>query len=120
MSTPNRRFLLDENVRIDLARFLKAGGFDVLLAPKSAPDSKLAAISKKEKRVLVTNDSDFEDYAKNTIYAVVLLKVPQSKASTLTLAFDRLLRKDEDMAGKIVVLRAHDEDVSPLTTELKE
>ena len=57
--TPNLKFLVDENVRTELSRFLRIQGFDFKLAPKGASDKQLALISKTEKRILVTNDEDF-------------------------------------------------------------
>lgn len=54
LSTPNHKFLLDENVKAILSRFLKSEGFDVKLASKTAPDLKLASRSKEEQRILVS------------------------------------------------------------------
>lgn len=55
-SVRTRKFLLDENVRIELYRFLKRKGNDVKILGKSVSDEQLAAVSKKEQRILVTND----------------------------------------------------------------
>ena len=119
LSTPNPRFLLDENVRTGLAQFLKANGFDVASASKSAPDSQLAEISKKEQRILITNDSDFEEYTRNQIHAVILLKIPQNDEESLVSSFKRLITKNENLLGKLVVLKKDGEDVFPLAVEFK-
>lgn len=41
LSIPTLRFLLDENVRIELSRHLKEKGFDVKSMPKSTPPQTL-------------------------------------------------------------------------------
>lgn len=66
---PAPKFLLDENVRRDLYRFLKARAVDVGLISKSTSDSNVALKSKGEGRVLVTNDRDFCKYDKNEIFS---------------------------------------------------
>ncbi len=98
------KFLLDENVRIELLRFLKSQKLDVKSAPRSTADSVIAAQSKKEKRVLVTNDEDFCIYDKKQIFGVIWLKIPQDKPQTLTHAFGKLLNECKDFSGKIVTL----------------
>ncbi len=53
------RFLSDENFRSDVVKFLQNRGHDVKVAPKGSLDRHVAALAKKEKRVLLTNDTDF-------------------------------------------------------------
>lgn len=77
-SIPTLGFLLDENVRIELFRYLKHKEFNVKLAPKSTPDSRLANLSKREKLIIVTNDEDFTDYLRGEVFCVVWLRIPQS------------------------------------------
>lgn len=101
--TLNHKFLLDENVKVVLSRFLKSEGFDVKLAPKSASDSTLASLSKKEQLILVTNDEDFQWYSDKEIYSVILLKVPQNDNESLVKVFNKLLSEFSSFAGKIVV-----------------
>lgn len=80
-STRKPRFLLDENVRVELARSLIDQGFSVQIAPRSASDLYLAKISKQEKLVLVTNDKGFCDYTREEIYSVVDLFCQTCKRS---------------------------------------
>lgn len=101
---PNHKFLLDENVKAMLSRFLKSEGFDVKLAPRTAPDSKLASLSKEEWRILVTNDEDFQWYSKREIYSVILLKIPQNDNETLIKSVHKLLSEFNNFAGRIVVV----------------
>ena len=53
-------------------------GFSARIAPKGASDETLAQMSIKEKRVIVTNDEDFSEYPKSTVFSVVWLRIPQN------------------------------------------
>lgn len=103
------KFLIDENVRIELLRFLKKEGYDVKSPTKRAVDTKVAFISKREKRILVTNDSDFTDpelYSQDELFAVVWLRIPQSESSKLNVSFKRLLLEyKENYKGKLFLLK---------------
>src|SRR3989344_783433 len=112
------KFLLDENVRIELTRFLKSKNFDTKLAPKSTDDSTLTSISKREKRILVTNDQDFTNCDKDTLFSLVWLKIPQNDANALIKSFDKLLTEFSDFYGNIIVLRPNDWESFPLVEEL--
>lgn len=105
-STPSLRFLLDENVQVVLAKTLSAGGLDIKLAPKSVSDSALAALSKKERRILITHDEDFEWYTKDQLFSVILLRIPQNNSSGLVESFQKLLSEFKNFPGRIVILRA--------------
>jgi len=76
-STPTLKFLIDENVRTELTAFLKKEKYNVkTIVPKSS-DSEISALSKKELRILITNDSDFSKSLRTEIYSVVWLRIPQ-------------------------------------------
>jgi len=47
-ATPNHKFLVDENVKQILLKFLKSQEYDVQVSAKGSSDAKLAALSKKE------------------------------------------------------------------------
>ncbi|OGY22762.1 MAG: hypothetical protein A2172_03950 [Candidatus Woykebacteria bacterium RBG_13_40_15] len=114
LSTQRSKFLLDENVRVELANFLKSKNFDIKLAPKSVSDSTLALISKKEKRIFVTNDEDFVDCDRDTIFSLVWLRVPQNDAELLIKSFNKLLEEFSDFSGNFVVLEPNTWESSPL------
>ncbi len=103
-STRKIQFLLDENVRKELLSFLQKMGFSASIAPKGASDETLAQISIKEKRVIVTNDEDFSEYPKNTVYSVIWLRIPQNDPQSLLTMFDQLLKEYNDFNGKLIVL----------------
>ena len=117
------RFLLDENVKKDLLKFLKSEGYDVIFKPKGLSNGKLAEFSKLERRVLVTNDFDFTDpasYAKEEIFSVVWLTIPQNKPDALLKSFSRMLKgkpKPEDFEGLLITLKEHDFETSHLSSE---
>lgn len=111
------KFLVDENVRHELFVFLKNEGFDTKITEKGASDAKLTGISLKEKRILVTNDNDFEICSKSEIFSVILLKIPQSDRGGLIKAFRRLIKKNVKLGGKIVVLSPNDENIFNLAEE---
>ena len=105
--TPISKFLIDENVRRELYKFLKQKGVDVKLTTKGCSDQTLSDISKSEKRIIVTNDEDFSKYSQDQVRAVIWLKIPQNEEATLLKSFDKLLAAKKDFAGKLIIL--HDE-----------
>ena len=102
--TPSHKFLLDENVRIELSKLLISEGFDVKLAPKSSADKTLASISLKEGRILVTNDGDFSRYSSDKVFSVVLLKIPQKSVEDLKSSFANLLIGLREFKNQLVIL----------------
>ena len=114
------KFLLDENVKIRVGRFLKSEGFDAAFAPKSFPDSKLAGISKSEGRIIVTNDSDFRkpfEFPKERVFSIILAAIPQDKPEAFIPAFSRLLKektKSSDFEGFLITLKKEDFEVTEI------
>lgn len=86
-SPPELKFLLDENVHSQLGSFLKASSYNVLIAPKGSSDTVIAELSLAQKRILVTNDSDFES---KTPARSVLCNTPQNAADGLINAAERI------------------------------
>ena len=117
-STLNLKFLLDENIRIELSRFLKDQGIDFKLVPKRATDKQLASISKAEERILVTNDEDFQWFTKEKIYCVIWLWIPQNDPKTLISSFKRLVKECKDFQGNIITLTPKDWNSTTLYEEV--
>ena len=115
------KFLLDENVKKELLKFLKSEGYDLTFKPKGLSNGKLAAFSKSEKRILVTNDSNFTDslvLPKDKIFSLVLLRIPQNEPETLLKSFSKLLKdktKPEDFEGFLITLKEDGFEISPLS-----
>ena len=53
------RFLADENFRLDVVKWLASQGHDVKFVVTGSSDKIVATLAKNEKRILLTNDSDF-------------------------------------------------------------
>ena len=103
------KFLLDENIKIELLKFLKTKGFDVVFKPKGLTNGELAELSKAEQRILVSNDRHFADsskFSKEKIFSVVWLRIPQNKPEQLLISFPELLEKTkpEYFEGKLICL----------------
>ena len=120
-STPSQlRFLLDENAKQALHTFLKSKGVDVRWAPKGAVNGQLATLSQTERRILVTNDSDFGDsalYPSGKVFGVVWLAIPQHKTLALLDAVSSLLKakpKPKDFEGVFVTLKEDGFDTSEI------
>ena len=117
---PSRKlkFLLDENVKKALLKYLKSERFDVTFKPKGLSNGKLAALSKSGEFIFVTNDEDFTDpflFPKEKIFSVIWLRVPQDKPEALLKSFSKLLKdksKPEDFEGYLVTLKDGDFEVS--------
>ena len=116
------KFLVDENVKRRLEKFLMAEGFDVVRAPRGVSNGKLAELSKSEKRVLVTNDSDLVNpvsFSKEKVFSVVLLAIPQNKPDAFLKAFSMLLKDKpigEDFEGNLIVLEENEFKVLPISS----
>ncbi len=108
------RFLLDENVRAELASFLKSRDVNFKLLPKRSSDRLLAAVSKREKRVLVTYDKDFAEYPYDKICSVFCLRIPQKDTAALLTQFEKLLAEYKPYARRLIILNPDDWKVEPL------
>lgn len=84
------------------------------MVSKGFSDKKVAEICLKEKRILVTNDGDFQEYAKDEIYSVIWLRIPQNKPDVLIKSFEKLLSECMKFAGRIVILNETDWKDFPL------
>ena len=118
-STPSRRFLLDENVRVELVGWLRAHRFDVKRAPRSTADPVLASWSKRERRILVTNDEDFCSSGEDEVYAVVWLRIPQNDPDALISAFQKLVAECTHFAGQLILLRVGRWTSAPLPIRVR-
>src|SRR3989344_1125156 len=103
-SIPKPKFLLDENVHSELQKFLKSESYSVKIGPKGTIDSEIAALSKKEKLILITNDSDFSKYSENQLFSLVWLRLPQNKPDELVKSFKKLLKENQKWQGKTITL----------------
>lgn len=116
--TPKPKFLLDENVRADLAKFLQSQGLDVKQTPKTSTDSHLASLSKREKRILVTNkDGLIADdelalfFDKDDLYEVTIERLGKKATDTPIIEEESFHIKAKNNKGDLV---SFDIDVSSI------
>ena len=74
--------------------------------PKSSSDNVIAALSIKEKRVVVTNDEDFAFFPPEQLFGAVLLRIPQRDVQALHQAFDRLLLECKVWETQLITLQS--------------
>jgi predicted nuclease of predicted toxin-antitoxin system len=76
------RFLVDENLPVDIARLLVEGGHDALYVPHSehrgAPDLEIWRLAAREDRVVVTRDLDFPLREMPRPPGVLLIRAPDT------------------------------------------
>ena len=84
------------------------------VAQKGSSDALLAKLSLREKRVFVTNDQDFTEYAKTEIFSVVWLRIPQHDSVALLTSFEKMLKDSPALKGSLVILYPEKFDVFPL------
>ncbi|EDZ92551.1 MULTISPECIES: DUF5615 family PIN-like protein [Limnospira] len=92
------KFLVDAQLPLRLARFLQNAGYDAihprdLPQENATPDSALNAVSRQEKRVLITKDADFVEsfLLKTEPYKLLLVSTGNIKNDDLENLFQQNL-----------------------------
>jgi len=101
------RFLIDENVRIEVVEFLQSAGCDVTRSASGLDDEKVAALAKKERRILLTHDMHFADillFPPKDFFGIVRIKIHPPSANVIIPALKHLLSKVKDFEKKLIVL----------------
>lgn len=103
------RFLLDENVHAKLKTALEKWGHEVALVKKSSPDAIVAAQAKKQKRILLTHDSDFLNadlYSPNKNWAIIIIRLSPAHIKETTQILKESLADipEESILGKTWLL----------------
>ncbi len=91
------RFLLDENMRAEIAEFLKRRGYDVLFVPKGLKNGEALALAERESRILITFDSDFENdlmYPPSKYHGMIRIRIHPPHVVKLTQALDNLMYRN--------------------------
>ena len=76
--TLSSRFLLDENIPIEVREFLNSKGFSAEYVPRGIANSEVALLARREKRVLITRDTDFlnsDMFPPNEYYGIVVFLI---------------------------------------------
>lgn len=101
------RFLLDENIRIEVKEFLESKGFSVKYASKGTSNGKLALLSKEKKLVLLTRDTDFINTAlfpPRKFFGIVVFRIHPPTAKKLINALSLLLTEVKEFRGKLFIV----------------
>ncbi len=106
------RFLLDQNAEVRIAIFLKHHQHDVTRVgrdhPPGIPDVQVLQIAQKEQRILITNDTDFEQLItkrKLPHAGVILLRFPNTATTRQKIAaLERLLVTHRTQLDRFLVV----------------
>ena len=101
------KFLLDENIRIEIKEFLKSKGFSAEYAAKGASDERLAAMAKGGKLALLTRDTDFlnsDMFQPKEYSGIIVLRIHPPTEEKLTSALSSLLAEVREFEGKLFVV----------------
>lgn len=108
-SLPKMRFLVDENIRKEVAGFLRSCGHDVIVSTSGAKDEEIARIAKQTKRIILTHDQHFADilmYPPEEYSGIIRIKIHPPSAPTIINALKDFLPKigPDKLDKKLVIL----------------
>jgi predicted nuclease of predicted toxin-antitoxin system len=92
------KFKVDENLPVEVAKLLEDNGHNsVTLLEQNLvgePDSRIAEVCQKEKRALITLDTDFSDirtYSPNEFYGLIVLRLKKQDKPYVLSVVSRLI-----------------------------
>lgn len=108
------KLLCDENIPHGIKASLEQWGFDVaeVTPGLSIKDEDVAALAKREKRILVTFDSDFANilaYPPSQYFGIVRIHICPPFPRIITSALRRVFKAfktQKDFSGKLIVVEA--------------
>lgn len=105
-----QRILCDENLPNAVVDKLREWGFDAVRVTSGASDSEIAALAKRERRVILTFDSDFANilaYPPKDYFGIIRLNITPPFIdiifNALRNCFNRF-KNPEDFRGKLIIL----------------
>lgn len=105
------RFLVDENLPIDVVGALESAGHDVVYVSwtdlRTASDESISRFAIREKRILVTRDLDFPLQGQEPLPGLVLLRLPDSfRRSSIGRVFEWFLEQSsiDDLLSHVTVV----------------
>ena len=105
------KFITDENLGIQIPRFLKSLDYDVISVIEVAlsyPDIDILAIANKENRILLTTDKDFGElvFKEKLIHSgVILLRLRDESVKNKKKVILRELNSGKNFEGKFTRIR---------------
>ena len=101
------KFLLDENIRIEVKEFLKSKGFSAEYTAKGIANGKLASLAKEKSLVLVSRDSDFLNksiFPPKEFSGIIVFVIHPPTVEKLVTALSSLLADVIEFKGKLFVV----------------
>lgn len=101
------RFLLDENVRIEVKEFLESKGFSAKYASKGISNGKLASLAKEEKYMLLSRDSDFVNisiFPPKEFSGIIIFMIHPPTVEKLVKSLSLLLSEIKEFKGKLFIV----------------
>lgn len=101
------RFLLDENVPVEVKEFLESKGFQAEYGPKGVNNSEVASLAKEKKRVLLTRDTDFLNtdlFPPREYSGIVVFRIHPPKPEKLVEGTASLLEEVKEFKGRSLVV----------------
>ena len=109
------KFLLDENIRIEIKEFLKSKGFSAEYAAKGVSNGRLASLAKDKSLVLVSRDSDFLNksaFPPKEFSGMIVFVIHPPTVEKLVRALSSLLSKVKEFKGKLFTVDEDEFEVS--------
>jgi len=112
MKISSLKFLTDENISPRIVTFLRKKGIDVVDVKEKGwhgnEDKYLMEIANKEKRFILTHDTDFGTLAINEgvpCYGIIYMRLRNLKVSNVINILEKLLVVDKDIPeGSVIVV----------------
>ena len=101
------KFLLDENIRIEIKEFLASKGLSAEYAAKGTKNGKLASLAREKSLVLLSRDSDFLNRAMfppKEFCGIAVFLIHPPTVEKLTSALSSLLADVSEFKGKIFIV----------------
>lgn len=105
------KFITDENLGIQIPKYLKSLGYDVISVIEvalSKPDTDILTIANKENRILLTTDKDFGElvFKEKLIHnGVILLRLKDESVENKKKVLLRELKSGKEFEGKFTRIR---------------
>jgi predicted nuclease of predicted toxin-antitoxin system len=120
--TSRLTFLLDENVDIRIATFLKRRRFEVVISPKGIKNGAVVKLAQTKFAILITNDNDFAntDLFKPSHYpGIIVFRIHPPALNKLKTALEKLFSKVslDQFPGKLFTVQETGVEVTENTTK---
>lgn len=104
------KFIIDENVHLDVYNYLHNKGFDVVSVSLNSPsitDKEVLYRARRQQRIIITADKDFGDliyHGRIPHCGVILFRLRSELPAIKIDRLEELLSKKSNIAGKFIVV----------------